>query len=92
MSKFPNIPLEVIAKGRNMEDVLAAYLDFFKDAGEVAAADGTAAGESDDEVIAGATMCAVYRLYLLGVEDGMKNRNSCTGRAEQRPEGSDTSC
>lgn len=71
MSKFPNIPLEVIAKGRDMEKVLAAYLDFFEDAGKVVIADEEATEKSDDEVIAGATMIAVYRLYLLGVQDGM---------------------
>ena len=45
---FSQIPLEAIAKGRDLGEVLTAYMTFHKRA------------------------TAVYRLYLLGVEDGMK--------------------
>ena len=46
-----------------MGEVLTAYMTFHKRATAVAAE----AGKPEDE-----TFAAVYRLYLLGVEDGMK--------------------
>lgn len=65
---FSQIPMEVIAKGRDMGEVLTTYMTFHKRAGKVAAE----AGKPEDETFADAMQAAVYRLYLLGVEDGMK--------------------
>lgn len=65
---FSQIPLEVIAKGRDFGEVLTAYMSFHKRAGKVAAE----VGKPEDETFADAMQAAVYRLYLLGVEDGMK--------------------
>lgn len=65
---FSKIPLEVIAKGRDLGEVLTAYMAFHKRAIAVAAE----AGKPEDETFADAMQAAVYRLYLLGVEDGMK--------------------
>jgi len=65
---FSQIPLDVIAKGRDLGEVLTAYMTFHKKATAVAAE----AGKSEDETFADTMQAAVYRLYLLGVEDGMK--------------------
>lgn len=65
---FDQIPLEAIAKGRDMGEVLTAYMTFHNRASKVAAE----IDQSEDEIFADAMQAAVYRIYLLGVEDGMK--------------------
>lgn len=65
---FSKIPMEVITTGRDMGEVLTAYMTFHMRATAVAAE----AGKPEDETFADAMQAAVYRLYLLGVEDGMK--------------------
>ena len=65
---FSQIPMEVITTGRDLGEVLTAYMTFHKRATAVAAE----AGKPEDETFADAMQAAVYRLYLLGVEDGMK--------------------
>lgn len=67
---FPTsgIPLDAIAKGRDLGKVLTAYMSFH----EMARKAAMAPGKSEDEVFAEAMQGAIYRLYLLGVEDGMK--------------------
>jgi len=65
---FSQIPMEVIATGRDLGEVLTAYMTFHKRAVKVA----SEPGKSEDETFADAMQAAVYRLYLLGVEDGMK--------------------
>ena len=67
-NNFSSIPVEVISKGRPMDEVLTAYMDFHGKAGQIAAV----SGKTEDEIFAEAMQGAVYRLYLLGVEDGMK--------------------
>lgn len=62
------VPLDAIAKGRNLEAVLTEYRRIWKDANEAA----TSAEKTQDEIFADTLMCAAYRIYLLGVEDGMK--------------------
>lgn len=62
------IPLSVIAKGRELGGVLSAYMDAFKDAGELV----DTLFDDEAERFAEKTKFAVYRIYLLGVEDGMK--------------------
>lgn len=59
---FSQIPMEVITTGRDMGEVLTAYMTFHKRA-------TAEAGKPEDETFADAMQAAVY---LLGVEDGMK--------------------
>ena len=61
-------PIEAIIKGRDLGQVLEGYMTFFERASAVAAQPG----ETEDEIFAAAMQVATYRLYLLGVEDGMK--------------------
>lgn len=65
---FSGIPLEVITKGRDLENVLTAYMTIYENARKAV----TTPGKSEAEVFADAMQGAVYRLYLLGVEDGMR--------------------
>lgn len=62
------VPLEAIATGRDMGAVLTEYRRIWEGAKKVALEDG----KTYDEAFADAMMCAAYRIYLLGVEDGMK--------------------
>ncbi len=62
------VPMEAIAKGRNYGKVLTEYRRIWEGAKEAA----TTPGKTDDEIFADTMMCAAYRIYLLGVEDGMK--------------------
>lgn len=65
---FRGVPLDAITKGRGLEEVLTAYMTIYENCRKVAAAPG----KSEAEVFADATTGAVYRTYLLGVEDGMR--------------------
>lgn len=67
-SVFSQISLDAPAKGRDLGEVLNAFMGFHENASKVAAAPG----KSEDEIFAEAMQGAVYRLYLLGVEDGMR--------------------
>lgn len=62
------IPVDVILKGREYEKVLAEYQRIWNGVKEVA----TVPGKTEDEIFADTLMVAAYRIYLLGVEDGMK--------------------
>lgn len=62
------VPMEAIAKGRNYDEVLTEYRRIWEGAKEAA----TAPGKTDDDIFADTMTCAAYRIYLLGVEDGMK--------------------
>lgn len=62
------IPIEAINKGRAYGDVLDEYRRIWEDAKEVA----TTSGKDQDEIFTDTMMVAAYRIYLLGVEDGMK--------------------
>ena len=66
--EFREIPLEAIAKGRSFEEVLTAYMTAYENCHKAAAT----LGKSEAETFANATTGAVYRLYLLGVQDSMK--------------------
>lgn len=68
-SNQSGIPLDAIAKGRDLGEVLSSYMKFFEDAKAVAA---LTPGKSADEIFADAMKGATYRIYILGVEDGMK--------------------
>lgn len=62
------IPLSVIAKGRDLGEVLQMYMDFYEEAAKIAAQESN----REDDRFAKTMMGAVYRVYLLGVQDGMK--------------------
>lgn len=64
----PVIPMEAIGKGRNLEDVLSAYMTFWGRAKEFA----TSSDKSEDEIFEDTLMLTAYRIYLLGVEDGLR--------------------
>lgn len=66
-----DIPVEVIAKGRNLGEVLTEYMRIWGGAKEAA----TKEGKSPDDIFADTMQAAAYRLYLLGVQDGMKVEN-----------------
>ena len=63
-----NIPLSVFTKGQPFEKVLEEYMRIWNDAKKCV----TAPGKDNDEIFADTMKAAAYRLYLLGVEDGMK--------------------
>ena len=66
---IPNgVPLDAITKGRDIGDVLSAWMEIY----ERAKPEATAPGKTEAEIVADTMQCAIYRLYLLGVEDGMK--------------------
>lgn len=65
------IPIEAIIKGRSMEEVLNEFMRIWDGAREAA----EKASESADEIFACTVQAAVYRLYILGVQDGMKTEN-----------------
>ena len=52
---------------RDLSGVCSAYRTFFDEARTAAGQ----SGKSEDQAIAEAMVAAMYRLYLLGVEDGM---------------------
>ena len=62
------IPIEVIAKGRKLDDVLSAFMEIY----ERAKAFVTKPGKSEDDIFAETLEASAYRIYLLGVEDGIK--------------------
>lgn len=62
------ISLDVIAKGRNLESVLSCYMKFYKDAQKYI----DRAGKTEEEIFSDVMLGSLYRLYLMGVEDGMK--------------------
>lgn len=68
MNEQHTVLLEAISKGRDLESVLDAYMKYFDRAKAVSVQQG----KSEDESVSDAMMGAVYRLYLLGVEDGMR--------------------
>ena len=68
MNEQHNVPLEAISKGRDLGSALDAYMKYFDRAKAVSVQQG----ESEEESVSDAMMGAAYRLYLLGVEDGMR--------------------
>ncbi len=63
-----NAVMAVIKKGRGFDEVMDQFTAIYDRAERVAATPG----KSEAEVFADTMMCAVYRIYLLGVEDGMR--------------------
>lgn len=62
------IPVEVFSKSRPMNQVLEEYMKSW----ERAKAEATSPDKSEEEIFADTMRCAAYGIYLLGVEDGMK--------------------
>lgn len=67
MNNDKNIPLSAISAGKSMEEVLEKYMSVF---GEVKAI-SIEQGNLPDDATTDAMMVSAYRIYLLGVEDGM---------------------
>ena len=63
-----DIPLNVIAKGRSLEEVLEKVMSSWRDANEI----GSKAGLTEEDLFSRTLMCVAYRIYLMGVQDGMK--------------------
>lgn len=62
------VPIEAIAKGRDLGSVLSSYMKIYEDAQKAVDRDG----KTPDEIFSDIMLGSVYRVYLLGVEDGMK--------------------
>lgn len=71
MNEHHDIPLNVFTKGRSFEKVLEKYMSVWDETKKLA----TALGRSEDEIFTDTMEVAAYRIYLLGVEDGMKEEN-----------------
>ena len=67
MNRQHGIPLDAIQKGRALDEVLSEYMRTWEEANRAVSEPGR-----DPDLIFADTMTAtVYRIYLLGVEDGM---------------------
>lgn len=66
------VPVDAVINGRDFGEVLSRYVRYHTDAKKVAEEKGT----NPDEVFADAMTGAIYQIYLLGVEDGMKGELS----------------
>ena len=62
------VPLAAISKGRHLGEVLEEYMRIWNGAQKAV----TVPGKGEDEIFADTMKVVTYRLYLLGVEDGMK--------------------
>lgn len=71
MDENHGIPLNVVTKGRPFGEVLEEFMRIWGDAKKHV----TVPGKDDDEIFADTMKATAYRLYLLGVEDGMKEKN-----------------
>lgn len=71
MNECHGIPLNVFTKGRSFERVLEEYMRIWNDAKKYA----IVPGKGEDEIFAETMKVTAYRIYLLGVEDGMKEEN-----------------
>lgn len=65
------VPIDAITKGRSLEEVLKELMRIWDGARETA----EKVSESADEVFACTVQATAYRLYILGVQDGMKSEN-----------------
>ena len=71
MNKCHGIPLNVFTKGRSFEKVLEEYVRIWDDVKKCV----TTPEKGEDEIFSDTMKVAAYRIYLLGVEDGMKEEN-----------------
>ena len=63
-----DIPLNVIVKGRRLGEVVEKFMSSWNDANEI----GSKMGLTEEELLSRTIKCAAYRIYLMGVQDGMK--------------------
>ena len=70
-NKYPDesIPMSVFSKGRTYGEVLGAFMASYETAHKEASKQ---AGKSGEEIFADTLACDAYRMYLLGVQDGME--------------------
>lgn len=69
MSEQHDIPIDVFSKGRSYGDVLTEYMRIWGDVNRMA----ISAGKAEDKAFSDTLAASAYRIYLLGVEDGMKD-------------------
>lgn len=65
---MPQIPLAVIQKGRSLKEICEETQRIFTEA----KAEARKKGKTGDDAVSGAIMATAYRLYLLGVQDGLE--------------------
>lgn len=68
MKKTNGVPLDAIQVGRPLDEVLNEYMRIWGDAKKKLSSQT----KNPDEVFADVMEVSAYRIYLLGVEDGMK--------------------
>ena len=68
MKKTNGVPLSAIQAGRSLDEVLSEYMRIWDDAKKQLSVQT----KNPDEVFADVMKVTAYRIYLLGVEDGMK--------------------
>ena len=71
MIDLHGVPLGAISKGRSLSDLLDVYMRVWEDAKKTV----STPGKGDAEIFADTMKVTAYRIYLLGVEDGMKEEN-----------------
>lgn len=68
MNEYKVFSIDAISIGRSPEDVLDVYMRIWGDAKKV-----SEKNQNDpDQILADIMAVTAYRIYLLGVEDGMK--------------------
>ncbi len=67
---MPQIPLTAIQKGRSLENICEETQRIFTEA----KTEARKKGQVGADATSGAIMATAYRLYLLGVQDGMEMR------------------
>ena len=65
------IPAEFMEKGRNLDEVLQKYMEYYGGSEKVADLLHTDEESKPEDRFARMIACAVYRVYALGFEDGM---------------------
>lgn len=71
MIELHGVPLDAISKGCSLGDLLDVYMRVWEDARKTV----STPGKEDAEIFADTMKVTAYRIYLLGVEDGMKEEN-----------------
>lgn len=64
-----SIPMSVFSKGRTYSEVLDAFMASYETAHKEASKQ---VGKSGEEIFADTLSLVAYRMYLLGVQDGME--------------------
>lgn len=72
MNEHRVVPIDAISIGRSPEDALDVYMRIWGDAKKVSEKNQ----DDPDQILADIMAATAYRIYLLGVEDGMKGAKS----------------